>query len=662
VARESNHPGGPKLDVDFEIEQYIHALGESSSRVRFVMLAIIISSVAAAATLWSERTNAWARDRLTTEAENSSIANECHLWNRFSEGADCAKDLKEQGLLHQEHLGPGPTEAKQDIIAEYGFDPVTCFKVCDADDWLSRYGINSRKRADLFAEKQQEAYINNVLYVRTPVLGLTFDINDLGIITGVTFCLLMLVMVFYTHRAHENLVLAMWKVQEIAEEDQAFDVPGSRANLLYHSLAMEQVFTVPPTLARWNDFQSFRRAHYLLFVVPLLVQLLVFLNDLKSAEIGAAFSSSQTQISEIVQFFLILVVIPLCILCGSHLHADDTLWDQVFLLINPAHRFKGKANWLHWVRVLRLRHPSWGIVGRKEGGVTQLYVSDSVQNVVWKFDTKELRIYKHLKSHLHGHGLFLAKDNSVHSYSRSQRSLRRFEACMADHEILYWPRSGAAGTMARFEVIGNLGETYELELSRRAITLLSTSFYQKEIRIGGGRFQADGPKDVAGFASIHAFLPYEDFLLVTDGSWLRKVEMSGDVSTWGGKPLGQAVRRERPFLLGMAAVDGKPITFQSTPKDAHEAFSPTVLVCDFSLRRVLGVQENAVKEAYRSDPSWSPSGIWFDDSDIYLLEYRAYPVPTEEYLRILKFTELSFRRRPTVLLSLPRGDGWADFQ
>jgi hypothetical protein len=640
-----------KLGMEFEIDQYIRALGASSSRVRFVMLAIIISSIAAASTLWSERTNAWARHRLTTEAENSDLAEKCNLWNDFSKGVGCAKELARNGLLHQSRLDPGQLLAKEKIVLQHGFDTRKCLRVCDAADSLSRYGVTTSSGAISFAQKQQEAYINNVLYVRTPVLGLTFDINDLGLITGVTFCILMLVMVFYTHRAHENLVLAMWKVQEIAEEEGCFDVPGSKANLLYHTLAMEQVFTVPPTLARWNDFQFFRRAHYLLFFAPFVVQILVFGNDLQSAGIGAAFSDRETRISLSVQAILILAVIPLCILCCSHLHGDDVLWDRVFLFINPAHRFKGKANWLHWVRLFRQQPPSWGIVGRKEEGRTQLYFSDSVRDIVWKLDVASGQLSE--SSHRHGHGLLLSEDKSIHIYSRILKSRHQFERCAAHGEVISWPRAGVGEARAKLEVINKLGKGCEFELSRRQIILKPGS--EDEIKVGGGgHSQRDGTNDIAGFDSIHAVLPHEGSLMVTDGAWLREVEMNGKVSTWGGKPLGQVVRRERALLLGMAAVDRtKAIVFQSGASVSGEHLFPKLLVCDFSLRRVFGVRETSAKEVYRSEPSWSPSGIWIDGSDVYLLEYRAYLIKGETYLRILKFTGMDFRQQPTNLVGLP---------
>jgi hypothetical protein len=249
---------------------------------------------------------------------------------------------------------------------------------------------------------------------------------------------------------------------------------------------------------------------------------------------------------------------------------------------------------------------------------------------------------------------------------------------MSDQEAIFWPRVGADGGKTKFEVINNLG-AFELEISRRSLILNSktstpssesstlssdpslNSTSAKQIVVGGGRFQADGPDQDAGFDSIHSLIPLGDYLLVADGAWVRKVEMTGAVTTWGGKPLGEVARRERPFLLGMAAVQGKEIAFQDPSRSGREVSSPAVLVCDFSLRRVIWVQENNAKEVFRSEPGWSPTGIWIDDSDIYLLEYRAYLVRAEEYLRILRFEGLDFGRRPTVVVSLPRGEASADF-
>lgn len=65
------------LKDDFEIQQYIQALSASSSRVRFVMLAIIVVAVASVATLWSERDGSWERSRLTALSHKAVVADAC---------------------------------------------------------------------------------------------------------------------------------------------------------------------------------------------------------------------------------------------------------------------------------------------------------------------------------------------------------------------------------------------------------------------------------------------------------------------------------------------------------------------------------------------------------------------------------------------------------
>jgi hypothetical protein len=634
---------GTELEHAFEIEQYIRALGSSSSRVRFVMLALIVSSIAALATVWGGRTDGWARHRLTTAAKNGSLIRHCFSWKRFGDGSACARDLDDRDLLNQDQLTPREQAAKDDILYHYGVLSKSCSDACAAVRWFERYGINTKEDAEIFTEKQQEAFINDVLNVRTPVLGLVFDINDLGLITGLTFSILMLVMVFYTHRAHENLVLCMWKVQDIAEREQCFDQPGSKANLLYHALSMEQVFTIPPTLARWDDLRPFRRAHYLLFVTPLVVQGVVFGYDLYTAKIGYGFSQPQTKISLVCQAVFILIVLALAVICCAHLHADDTTWDRAFLFINPAHRFKGKARWWEWVHFLKPYVPGWGLVCKKEGGGNFLYFSDSIYKSVWALDVNrgEIQLYRRHK----WRGLYVSKNEGqeVKGYSTA-RTKWHFKQGISDSESIEWSASGQGGRPPGYETLVDFSSSYNLEISDTRVRVTGKHNSYK-IEVGGARGQADGRLHAAGFESINAVLAKDYDLFMTDGAWVRKVDSKGEVTTWGGKPLGEVLRQQRPLLLGMELVEREIVS--RTGKLAS-----VLLVCDFSLRRVIGVRENEAREVYRSEPGWSPSGICLDGDDIVLLEYRASRFSGEPYLRILKLFNCDFTSKPIFVYEL----------
>jgi hypothetical protein len=623
---------------DHEIEQYIRALGTSSSRVRFVMLAVIVASIAAAATLWGERSGAWARDRLQTSAHIRETAERCKLWDNFSAALGCARDLERKELLGKQGLNITQKAAKLAILSRWKITDQKCLNVCEAANFYWNYGIRSQEGAKAFADHQWESFIENVLYVKTPILGLTFDINDLGLITGTTFAILMLVMIFYTHRAHENLFLAIWKVREVAAQEDCFDQPGGKANLLYHALAMEQVFTVPPTLARWNDLPFFRRAHYSLFFIPLIVQILVFTNDLHTATIGHAMSDQETLISLISQFALILVVTIFCLMCIAHLHADDTIWDQAFYFINPSYRLRQKSRWVHWVRLMRHVPPGWGLVGKlgedkgkdtENKKIYSLFFTDTFSHAVLRLDWRvdgEKRGEKTLRKHekANAHGLYRGAGESLHYYHLSgNRSRSGVEEELGNIEKLSWPREVTMSGDGKFEILEWLQDTQgnHFQISRRRIKKFD-GLCKEVWEIGHSSYQVDGSKDKAGFNQINGLIILDNDLFVTDGAWVRRIDSEGTVETWGGMPLGGVVRRERPFILGIGRERKASTTGSASASSASHPVE--LLVCDFSLRRVLKVTKRHVKQVYQSDPGWSPAGIWVDDSfpDTFLLECR----------------------------------------
>jgi len=616
-----------ELDHGFEIDQYINALGESSSRVRFVMLAIIIAAVASIATFWSEHDGAWERARLETLDKNYALAKACKIWEYpTSYKTSCKRLMK--GDFRLEGDGTPPL-APQYL---YLYAPPNCNdkKICNTIKWLNRIGISTEDGAKTFAEKQWEAYINNVLYVRTPVLGLTFDINDLGLITGLTFSILMLVMVFYSNRAHENLALSMWKVREIAERDGGFDKPGSKANLLYHALAVQQVFTVPPTLARWHDIKIFRKSHYILFTLPFIVQSLVMSNDIASVANGFSVNRIGTLGSLISQAVFLIFIFFLCAICCAHLHADDRLWERVFLHINPGHSLKAKAMWRHWVKLTDNRPPAWGIAVKETTTDKVVLFIDSVSSRLWEFKVdnnisqKGLpRSARKLSSLMNtrARGLYLHATTKEAMVYSEPSDVHRLRDVPKRKEYLKERPGPTARAKDSREILPGLVQGYEFRFSPKGITKSSSSSPNNIIwSVGGGNKQMDGPRRVAGFSFIHSLAPDNDAIFVTDDAWIRKIDAYGKVSTWGGQPLGLVLRPERAFLLGISLVN-----FSITPQEKNIRTPlphPKLLVCDYSLRRVFAVDEDGMEEVYKSPGSWAPTGIYMSGATILVLEYK----------------------------------------
>jgi hypothetical protein len=673
--------GGPDQSAkDFEIDQYIKALGESSSRVRLVMLAIIIAAVASLATLASERDKAWEASRLQDFGKKYSLVKNCGVGDNFfpfkshycSACSDTKPHFQIERMANHLNLGSGPL-------------PPECLdkdKLCETVCWFDSKGISTEDGAKIYAEKLWEAYIFNVTYVRSPVLGFVFDINDLGLLTGLTFSILMFVMVFYTHRSHENLALSMWKVRELAKDKKDRDKPGGQANLLYHALAMQQVFTVPATLARWNEIFVFKKLHYALFALPALVQGVVFYNDFMSRSVGLDLSSKQTWISLIGQGCFLLLVVFLALICWAHLIADDKLWEDVFLYINPCHRIQAKSMWRHWVKLADNHPPAWGLAIREKEdkeGWRDIFFLDSVNSYLCAIEAcaaDPQNLYPANKIALLKEstcrGLYLMPDSGkINLYSTAKRK-RQFETVPKRNAHLDFDdlKHGNSGGIDILDNLTNMGE--RLHLSKRHIKKIATPSEAELWSVGGAVSQKDGFGKESGFVAIHSLVPDGNSLFVTDGGWIREIDSAGNVTTWGGQPLGLWIRPERAFLLGMTLVDQGTIIKAQIRRKVELSLSPRLLVCDNTLRRVFAVNKPTVTEVYRSDRGWSPAGIGIDDNTIYLLEYSNdrmigecfnYLLRTRPnslvtrclffwpYLRILRFNNLSFNS-PKVLYKL----------
>src|SRR3954451_15673386 len=130
-----------KLTEDFEIEQHIRALGASSSRVRFTMLTLVITCVAALVTLWSERPDAWAKDRLQKSAHYKLIADLCGLWYDPS----CKENCDEQVIKVDD---PQKRDALLKRLATVKFKKLP---QCNEEgmgmavQWLSAYGLKTKE-------------------------------------------------------------------------------------------------------------------------------------------------------------------------------------------------------------------------------------------------------------------------------------------------------------------------------------------------------------------------------------------------------------------------------------------------------------------------------------------------------------------------------------
>ncbi|HWM93973.1 MAG TPA: hypothetical protein VN493_24660 [Thermoanaerobaculia bacterium] len=592
------------MTEDFELGHYVHALEASSNRIRYLIFALIVVTLIVFVAFRQGKGRGWtnSRAKLMREAVAAKV------WE-----PGVQKNLTNcMGVLEKVQQRPDYAANRKAFEREvsnwWGFEDCKKFNYV-----VSMMGLNTQKAVEGWLDDIEEARIENVFIMRMPFLGTPFDVNDLGIFSGLTFMVLLLTLLFASARQYENLYLSLWKVRELAREEDGHDAHG-RANLLYHALSMTQLFTTPPSLARWKTSGSDYIPKVLL-VLPLLMQAWVVYNDRLTDNL--AISLNETALLwgrriEHTSLALIFIATVGCILYGI---ASDRQWKKAFFIVNPLYRRKIQPRWLEWMSLCRShRTPGWGIAVDARLPRRHVYVTNLEAAKVWQITEEPGKpaVPPKVVATRRCRELWLASDGALYG-----DDLPRKEA----ESLRVWRLDGT-GRPADDDLGWGIlrcpdGYAYALEgrggapfLARRRI---SDGKKGRLSRVAGGRRGIlDGEKEDAGFLWLHAVtLGPDDAFYVTDAGCIRRITRLGVVSTVGGLPIGAASRYPRSRLLGLAV-----------SKD-HGIFA-----ADFDLRQIWQIAWDGESPAMHAEPKWrnrwlwSPAGVAVAGDDLYILEHR----------------------------------------
>jgi hypothetical protein len=215
-----------------DIQDYLDASSDASKRTRTITIILVIASVVVLAGWLNSLQTHWMQKRMIM-----------------------LQDMRGEYVASK--LGPYPE-----------------YKV-DGETYKHETQLYEQRYKDLCAAVER-AYVDNSLVVRVPFLGFTFDVNDLGLIGGIGFLVILACYRFFLSREVDNLRLSFEEASRLGEGE---------LEKFYSLLAMRQVFTVPvSTHIKRTPFLVV--APKLICWFPLLVYLLVTFNDWRTLAIG----------------------------------------------------------------------------------------------------------------------------------------------------------------------------------------------------------------------------------------------------------------------------------------------------------------------------------------------------------------------------------------
>lgn len=284
------------------LKPFIEATIESAGRFRRVLIVLIISSVLAFGAFWNAVQWSWLNSRINLV--------------RTAEAVLAVDEIKEEfGTL------PASTEKAQFLLIEKSKHEKFLFgrAVDNARRWLNLAGFTTSESLERYAERLELSRQQHALLIPVPGLGRVFDINDLGLLGGFTFVVVLMWFRFSLWREYFNLYATFEEARTPKDLEYC-----------YKYLAMNQVLTVPPILfptAQLKERPWGKVVRYL-YVLPVAVQLAICSYDCYTFDLGWVINPINTVVSIVASFCFLGLSVLLVFWCLRLSGEIDNKWEE----------------------------------------------------------------------------------------------------------------------------------------------------------------------------------------------------------------------------------------------------------------------------------------------------------------------------------------------
>jgi hypothetical protein len=209
-----------------------------------------------------------------------------------------------------------------------------------------------KKSLEMLQQSLIRNKVENSQTVRIPILGNTFDVNDLNIVAGVTFLILLFILRFTIMREISNLKIALQAITERYPKNankkdfieylsnaQAENTKGqdgileninfTRRKHHYNFLSMNEIFTLPPLeiddKQKVSWFFSWTMNH--VYWLPSLIYFFILLNDVSTISIGWTISNTDTFIGLSVGLICTVFIAFVCHRCSTQKRTLNLLYE-----------------------------------------------------------------------------------------------------------------------------------------------------------------------------------------------------------------------------------------------------------------------------------------------------------------------------------------------
>ncbi len=259
------------------IPSYVESAIQSTARARLVLIVVVTTSVLAFGALWNSLSFSWISKHVD-EARAQLEASGC---------------IPKSGEPSSGEMKP----LDRPTTNEVGYQrSLTCELLMD------RFK-NYRRVA-----------IEQVQVIKVPFFGISIDVNDLGIVAGFTFVVILIWFRYSLSRELTNLRIVFRDGRELGELKTFYDL-----------LAMGQVLTVPP-MPEETRGRLWRWIPKALYIFPAVIQAGIMINDGLTWKTGWDLSKGHTIVLYALSLVFLVFIIILTVNCFGLAIDMDKEW------------------------------------------------------------------------------------------------------------------------------------------------------------------------------------------------------------------------------------------------------------------------------------------------------------------------------------------------
>lgn len=313
---------------------------EASDRGRWVLLVMQVACIVVFMAAWHEVPGSWTYARLRTaqiavwfldcsSQEHPEMTSESQFRNELE------KIKHDNCHFTADDASSQPKSSYNDSNCKRTQQNPLCAdtsEITNAKKFLARRGF-SPVQARKYLENLEASFVERTMNVTVPFLGITLDANDLGLLGGITFLLLLTWLLYSLRREEENVAMLFDKTRT-KDEDL---LPN------YQLLSMTQVFTIPKKIrAKRNRLAEILWANLgkVLFIMPLVVQCFVVWYDGITLPIGKELNPKGANAEFDWEIGLLVGVFVLTALCLRGSAAVGRQWKDAYNRIELLRKYE----------------------------------------------------------------------------------------------------------------------------------------------------------------------------------------------------------------------------------------------------------------------------------------------------------------------------------